>query len=170
MQNNINKKAIKPLAPDLATKTAKPVQQSPGIAPQRLGTAATAATPKLPPAPIAVTRAPATQPPLPKSPEKTAGAEKAPMPAAARTVEVAFVLVAPTAKRVALCGEFNQWSPDATPMKRQDGGRWEATLALRPGRYQYKFVADGHWVDDPKARETVPNPHGSLNAVIEVRA
>jgi len=43
------------------------------------------------------------------------------------------------------------------------------TIAVRPGRYQYKFVADGQWLHDPKAQENVPDPHGSLNSVIEVR-
>jgi 1,4-alpha-glucan branching enzyme len=54
-------------------------------------------------------------------------------------------------------------------MTRKDGGRWEATVALQPGRYQYKFIVDGQWLHDPNARENVANPHGSLNSVMEVR-
>ncbi len=93
---------------------------------------------------------------------------KAPIPANHQTITVPFALMAPEAKRVCLCGEFNSWSPDALPMKRVDGGRWETTLALRPGRYQYKFIADGQWTPDPQAPETVPNEHGSVNSVIKV--
>ena len=54
-------------------------------------------------------------------------------------------------------------------MNWKEGGRWEATLALRPGRYQYKFFADGRWIHDPAAQENVPNEHGSLNSVVNVR-
>jgi hypothetical protein len=87
-----------------------------------------------------------------------------------RGIKVNFALVKPDAKKVSLCGEFNGWSPEATPMRRTDGGRWETTLVLQPGKYQYKFVADGQWLADPVARENVPNVHGSLNSVMEVRA
>jgi 1,4-alpha-glucan branching enzyme len=90
-------------------------------------------------------------------------------PAAPRKVSVSFSLFKPGAARVSLCGEFNGWSPDATPMKSQEGGYWKTTLSLQPGRYQYKFCADGQWLHDPSARESVPNPHGSLNSVVEVR-
>jgi 1,4-alpha-glucan branching enzyme len=54
-------------------------------------------------------------------------------------------------------------------MKRRGDGQWETTLALEPGRYQYKFVVDGKWTHDPNARENVTNEHGSLNSVIEIR-
>jgi 1,4-alpha-glucan branching enzyme len=99
-------------------------------------------------------------------------AAKVPLPTAPttpRTVNVSFALFKPDAKRVSLCGEFNGWSPDATPMRSHEGGHWKATLTLQPGRYQYKFVADGQWLHDPNAGESVPNQHGSLNSVVEVR-
>ena len=72
--------------------------------------------------------------------------------------------------QVSLCGEFNGWSPSATPMKRHDDGHWETTVALAPGRYQYEFLVDGDWLLDPAVRKNVPNDHGSLNSVVEVRA
>jgi hypothetical protein len=104
-------------------------------------------------------------------PKPLAGAtRKTPSPKASQAVSVTFVMEAPHAKQVSLCGEFNNWSPDATPMKRQEGGRWIAILALPPGLYQYKFVCDGQWLHDPKARMNVPNEHRSLNSVVEVRS
>jgi 1,4-alpha-glucan branching enzyme len=69
---------------------------------------------------------------------------------------------------VAVSGEFNQWSADATPMIRQGDGAWKTTLALPPGRHQYKFVVDGHWMPDPNAREQVADGFGAVNSVIEV--
>jgi 1,4-alpha-glucan branching enzyme len=85
-------------------------------------------------------------------------------------VKRSFVLIQPNAKHVAVSGDFNGWSADATPMRRQGAGRWETTLALEPGRYEYKFLVDGDWIPDPLARENVPNQHGSLNSVVVVRA
>ena len=37
-----------------------------------------------------------------------------------------------------------------------------------PGRREYGFVVDGHWVDDPKDKACVANPHGGKNAVLQV--
>ena len=97
-------------------------------------------------------------------------AVKAPAPPRPRRVKVAFVLPRADANHVALSGEFNGWSPSATPMKRCADGHWEAVVELGPGRYQYKFIVDGQWICDPQARENVWNPHGTQNSVVEVRA
>jgi 1,4-alpha-glucan branching enzyme len=86
------------------------------------------------------------------------------------TVKVTFTLLEPGAKQVFLCGEFNGWASDATPMKRQADGHWETTVALAPGRHEYKFVVDGIWKHDPLARVNVWNQNGSLNSVAQVRA
>jgi hypothetical protein len=130
------------------------------------------ATPSQGPAPA--TAAPSPQPraqsPPPKSPEKAALAPPAAKPTAPQSVKVNFVLLEPGAKQVALCGDFNGWSPTATPMKRHDDGHWGTTVALALGRYQYKFVVDGEWIADPAAQKNVPNEHGSLNSVVEVLA
>jgi hypothetical protein len=130
------------------------------------------ATPSQGPAPA--TAAPLPQPHAqsapPKSPEKVAVAAPAEKPPAPKTLSVSFALHKPDAQRVSLCGDFNGWSPTATPMKRHDDGHWGTTVALAPGRYQYKFVVDGEWIADPAAQKNVPNEHGSLNSVVEVRA
>lgn len=92
-----------------------------------------------------------------------------PEPTATQTINVIFTLFEPGAKQVLLGGDFNGWATGATPMKRQVDGHWETTLALAPGRYQYKFVVDGLWIPDPLVHEHVRNQHGTLNSVIEVR-
>jgi 1,4-alpha-glucan branching enzyme len=91
-------------------------------------------------------------------------------PTAPKALSVSFALHKPDAKRVSLCGDFNGWSPSATSMKRHNDGHWETTVALAPGRYQYKFLVDGDWLLDPAAQKNVPNEHGSLNSVVEVGA
>jgi 1,4-alpha-glucan branching enzyme len=95
-----------------------------------------------------------------------ASAEK---PTAPKTLSVSFAVHKPDAKGVSLCGDFNGWSPNATSMKRYDDGRWETTVALAPGHYQYKFIVDGEWIADPASEKNVPNEHGSLNSVVEVQ-
>jgi len=74
----------------------------------------------------------------------------------------------PVAGEVAIAGTFNDWRPEATPMVSMGDGRWLKELALSPGTYEYLFVADGHWLCDPLAKETVPNPFGGRNSVLTV--
>jgi len=104
------------------------------------------------------------------SPQNVAEEKKAPLPKAPRALNTTFVLFEPHANRVHLSGEFNAWSPEATPLIRQADGHWETILALPPGRYEYKFIVDGHWIPDPNTLENALNPHGTLNSAIEVRA
>jgi cyclomaltodextrinase len=70
-------------------------------------------------------------------------------------------------ERVFLAGTFNGWSTDATPM-RLSTGRYEVTLPLPVGEYQYKFVADGEWKTDEKAKRFLPDGYGGRNSVVDV--
>jgi hypothetical protein len=49
-------------------------------------------------------------------------------------------------------------------------GRWMKKLTLPPGVYEYRIVADGEWIPDPLATETIPNPFGGHNSVLKVEA
>ncbi len=87
-----------------------------------------------------------------------------------KAVEVTFALDCPSAREVYVCGDFNEWSPNAFRMVRSmERGRWEKRLVLPPGRYEYRFVVDGDWTSDPASREDVINGFGSINSVVEVR-
>jgi hypothetical protein len=77
-------------------------------------------------------------------------------------------LVEPAAKQVFVAGSFNGWKPETTPLVAADNGRWKGDLKLGPGRYEYLFVVDGQWRTDPNARESVANPFGGRNSVIQV--
>ena len=81
-----------------------------------------------------------------------------------------FTLDAPAAGAVAVAGSFNGWAADARPLKRGKGGLWQATVLLPPGRYEYRFVVDGQWRDDPACADRVPNGFGSENCVLQVPA
>lgn len=72
------------------------------------------------------------------------------------------------ARGVCIAGSFNDWHPDATPMVALGDGRWMKELTLPAGRYEYRLLVDGNWVDDPNAKETAANPHGGMNAVLTV--
>ena len=82
-------------------------------------------------------------------------------------IEIEFKLSAREAKKVAIAGSFNGWSPKKTPMK-QIGDVWQAKLELPRGRYEYRFVVDGNWVSDPNAKESVANPFGGSNSVVSL--
>lgn len=94
-----------------------------------------------------------------------------PPKAVTRPVEkpIDFLLNLPHAKAAALAGSFNGWNPERTPLRKETTGGWKTTLWLPPGRYEYRFVADGQWLSDPGAKESVPNNFGSTNSVVEVR-
>ena len=81
---------------------------------------------------------------------------------------VHFEFTSPTAESVCIAGTFNEWRENATPMILLQPGRWAKDLVLPPGAYEYRLVVDGQWVTDPLARETVPNPFGSFNAVLKL--
>jgi 1,4-alpha-glucan branching enzyme len=85
--------------------------------------------------------------------------------------EVDFVLEYIGADQIYVSGDFNDWQPACLRMiGNPDAGLWEKRLTLLPGRYEYKFIADGKWMHDPDARENVPNIYGSLNSVLEVKS
>jgi 1,4-alpha-glucan branching enzyme len=63
-----------------------------------------------------------------------------------------FLLLAPQAKHVSIIGDFNNWSPNATPMKRQPDGGWTAQVPLVHGHHQYVYLVDGVRTLDPRAQ------------------
>jgi hypothetical protein len=74
----------------------------------------------------------------------------------------------PTAKVVEVAGDFNGWHPEANPLAATGFGEWNVQLTLRPGQYEYRFWVDGAWADDPRARQSTPNPYGGHNALLKV--
>jgi hypothetical protein len=68
------------------------------------------------------------------------------------------------AREVLVAGTFNEWNP--SPMQRIDDSRWAIALRLKVGRYEYRFIVDGIWQDDPYAFTFCLNPFGTRNAVL----
>jgi 5'-AMP-activated protein kinase regulatory beta subunit len=76
-----------------------------------------------------------------------------------------FCCCATEAENVFLAGTFNDWSIDATPMKKGKDGHWTVSLELPPGRHEFKFVVDGNWHCESNC---VPNEYGTMNQIVDV--
>jgi 1,4-alpha-glucan branching enzyme len=89
-------------------------------------------------------------------------------PEAAELIDVDLELSASTAGEVYVAGSFNDWNPTADALEKGEDGVWHITLKLSPGEYEYKFVVDGTWVEDPGNPNTVSDPYGGKNSVLTV--
>ncbi|MCX6902267.1 MAG: glycogen-binding domain-containing protein [Verrucomicrobia bacterium] len=85
-----------------------------------------------------------------------------------RLMTVIFEFTHPTATTVCVAGTFNGWQPEAKPMRHFGDGHWHKETALAPGIYEYCLVVDGQWIEDPLAKESVPNPFGGRNSLLKV--
>jgi chromosome partitioning protein len=74
----------------------------------------------------------------------------------------------PEAVEIQLAGDFNDWMPHATPMRRFPNGDFEARLRLPKGKYRYRLVIDGQWVYDVNNPILETNEYGELNSVVEI--
>ena len=84
--------------------------------------------------------------------------------------QVEFVLMAPAASQVMLVGDFNGWSPGATPLRTTGrNGIWSVTIPLEPGRHEYAFLVDGkQWLPDPDAPLAPHDDFGAPNSILTV--
>jgi 1,4-alpha-glucan branching enzyme len=69
-----------------------------------------------------------------------------------------------------LCGEFNDWSRDGTPMVAQEDGSLSVTVELEPGesyRFRY-YLGDERWENDWAADAYVDNEFGGSDSLVIV--
>lgn len=83
---------------------------------------------------------------------------------------VSFSLKAPDAQSVYLAGDFNNWYIDEAWRLQRVNGHWETNVKLKPGMYQYRFIVDGQWREDPENPKKVENSFGDSNSLIEIAA
>jgi 1,4-alpha-glucan branching enzyme len=71
---------------------------------------------------------------------------------------------------VCVCGEFNDWSTTAHPMKRRRDGTFTVMFWVEAGReYRFRYLVDGEqWLNDPAADGYTPNPYGGNDSVLKV--
>ena len=80
--------------------------------------------------------------------------------------KVNFTLAAPEAQNVFLLGDFNDWQADPHSLKKDKKGNWKISINLTPGRYEYRFLVDGEWQNDPNCTALVHNTFGSENCLL----
>ncbi|MFH1569910.1 MAG: isoamylase early set domain-containing protein [Gemmatimonadota bacterium] len=81
---------------------------------------------------------------------------------------VTFTLESPQASQVCVAGTFNDWDPTARALKKGKDGVWTTWMNLAPGKYEYRFVIDGEWCQDPACADSEANEFGSHNSVVKV--
>ena len=70
---------------------------------------------------------------------------------------------------VKVAGNFNSWTASEKYRLMKEGrGQWRLYLPLKPGRYQYKFIVDGEWREDPENPLRTTGESGEKNSVIEI--
>jgi cyclomaltodextrinase / maltogenic alpha-amylase / neopullulanase len=69
--------------------------------------------------------------------------------------------------KVFLFGSFNSWNRSDLEMK-GNNGEYDIAIPLEPGRYQYKFFADGIELVDPDNPNKIPNGMGDYNSVLTI--
>jgi cyclomaltodextrinase len=70
-------------------------------------------------------------------------------------------------KFISLFGSFNNWNRQELPMMDfNNNGIYKISIPLEPGRYEYKFYADGDEILDPQNKDVVANDIGGHNSVI----
>jgi len=82
-----------------------------------------------------------------------------------KVMKTEFSLLAPEAKNVFMAGSFNEWNLSTHPLTQDKKGVWKISLALGPGRHEYRFLVDGEWHNDPSCSSFIENPFGTLNCL-----
>ena len=83
---------------------------------------------------------------------------------------VRLMFDAPTARRVAVVGDFNGWNGEATHMKRDEqSGKWAVTLALHDGDHRYAIMVDNVRLPVPASRR-MPTADAASYALLHVAA
>jgi len=81
---------------------------------------------------------------------------------------VTFSFESSDAKEVILMGDFNNWNEKKHPMKSDENGLWNQSVVIPPGNYEYKFLVDGQWEEDPQNDQACLNCFGTYNSVFNL--
>jgi len=82
---------------------------------------------------------------------------------------VTMTFEAPYAGAVSLMGDFNQWNEKKHPMNNGKHGMWKKIIMVPPGQYEYRFLVDGQWHNDPANDQICANCFGSTNNILEIK-
>src|SRR5690348_1225180 len=105
------------------------------------------------------------------APRLDVAADRSASPRVTHKRPVQFVLVAPTARKVQVVGDFNGWDASHEEFRAQHrgGGVWSVTAAVPEGHHRYSFVVDDSlWVTDPTAPRMLDDDFGMPNSALVV--
>ena len=80
---------------------------------------------------------------------------------------VEFKFFRPSAKSVALAGEFNNGRVKELRRVRSEDGYWQARMKLPAGEFRFRYCADGEWYADYAAFGVEPGRFG-MDSVVRV--
>ncbi len=81
---------------------------------------------------------------------------------------ITLTVKAPEAKEVYLAGEFNNWKLDEHSRMEQTNGCWTKHLNLNSGKYRYRFVIDGNWIEDADNPLKELNAYGTMDSLLKI--
>ncbi|MCK0191251.1 isoamylase early set domain-containing protein [Arenibacter sp. F20364] len=84
--------------------------------------------------------------------------------------KVTFSVPAEDAKKVAVVGDFNNWSPKGSALKKLKNGTFKGTFDLpKESTYEFKYIVDGNYVNEAEADRYQWNEFaGAENSVLEI--
>lgn len=84
--------------------------------------------------------------------------------------KVTFSLPAEEANTVAVVGDFNNWNPTDSPLKKLKNGTFKGTLDLpTENSFEFRYLVDDYYLNDTEADRFQWNEYaGTENAVLEV--
>ena len=84
--------------------------------------------------------------------------------------KVTFTVPAEEAKKVAVVGDFNNWNPKGSTLKKLKNGNFKGTVDLeKDNSYEFRYIVDGNWQNEEQADAYAWNDFaGTENSVLNV--
>ena len=84
--------------------------------------------------------------------------------------KVTFTVPAKEAEKVAVVGDFNNWNPKGSMLKKLKNGTFKGTFELpKENTYEFRYLVDNDYMNDAEADRYQWNDYaGTENAVLEV--
>ena len=84
--------------------------------------------------------------------------------------KVTFTVPAKEAENVVVVGDFNNWNPKGSALKKLKNGNFKGTFELpKENTYEFRYIVDESYVNDESADRYQWNDYaGAENAVIEL--
>ena len=84
--------------------------------------------------------------------------------------KVTFTVAETEAKKVAVVGDFNNWNPKGSTLKKLKNGTFKGTFELpKENTYEFRYLVDSNYINESEADRYQSHAYaGTENAVLEV--